>query len=219
MRSLPSYTALFLSLLMATSLQAQSLTPAQIEDIFSRQIEVQNEPMSRSIDGSQSNRGLSLVTIDDVVAEPVAEPVAGVPTTEVAATTVTTTPPVKDPNLPLVYAKLAPELQVNLNIKFGFDSAALTNSEKAKLTAMCAAMKASDIKHFRIIGHTDTSGSDAYNERLSILRAKEVARHLVQECGIEATRLQTVGMGERFPLNSKDTRAEENRRVEFQALS
>jgi outer membrane protein OmpA-like peptidoglycan-associated protein len=80
-------------------------------------------------------------------------------------------------------------------------------------------MKASDIKHFRIIGHTDASGSDKYNERLSILRAKEVARHLVQECGVDATRLQTVGMGERFPLNSKDTRAEENRRVEFQALS
>lgn len=215
MRSLTTCTALFVSLLTATSLQAQTLTPDQIEDIFSRQIEVQNEPLTRSLDGSQSNRGLSLITVDNVAAEPVAVAT----TTATTSTTVTTASPTLDPNLPLVYAKLAPELQINLNIKFSFDSAALTNGEKAKLTAMCTAMKGSDIKQFRIIGHTDTSGSDEYNERLSILRAKEVARHLVQVCGIEATRLETVGMGERFPLNSNDTRADENRRVEFQALS
>ena len=195
-------------------MQAQSLSSDQIGDIFSRQVDAQKKPLTRSLGGDDATRGLSIVTVEDVVAEPVATETAATTTGATVATT-----PTQDPNQPLVYAKLAPELQVNLNIKFDFDSAALTTKEKSKLTSMCDAMKASDIEQFRIIGHTDTSGSNDYNERLSVLRAKEVARHLVQDCGIDAGRLQTVGMGERFPINENDTRADENRRVEFQALS
>jgi len=132
---------------------------------------------------------------------------------------ITKTTEISDPNQPLVYAKLAPELLINLNIKFGFDSAALDKTEITNLSTMCTAMRSSTIEHFRIIGHTDTSGADEFNARLSVLRAKEVARYLVQDCGIEATRLETVGMGERFPINTTDSGADENRRVEFQAMS
>ena len=133
--------------------------------------------------------------------------------------TVVTTAAVSDPNKPLVFAQLDPELQVNLRIKFGFDSAALSAEETPKLAKMCTVLKESDLNLIRIVGHTDTSGSDAYNERLSILRAKEVARHLIENCGIDPKRLETVGLGERFPFNAADPKAEENRRVEFQALS
>ncbi|MEP5761874.1 MAG: OmpA family protein [Litoreibacter sp.] len=129
------------------------------------------------------------------------------------------TPTSNHDTTPFVYAQLAQELQISLQISFDFDSAVLTKIEESKLTTLCAAMKASDVRLFRIIGHTDTSGADEYNQRLSTLRAKEVARHLVQGCGITATRLETVGLGERFPVNASDTRADENRRVEFQALS
>lgn len=133
--------------------------------------------------------------------------------------TVVTTAAVSDPNKPLVFGQLDPELQVNLRIKFGFDSAALSAEETPKLAKMCTVLKESDLNLIRIVGHTDTSGSDAYNERLSILRAKEVARHLIENCGIDPKRLETVGLGERFPFNAADPKAEENRRVEFQALS
>lgn len=133
--------------------------------------------------------------------------------------TVVTTAAVSDPNKPLVFGQLDPELQVNLRIKFGFDSAALSAEETPKLAKMCTDLKESDLNLIRIVGHTDTSGSDAYNERLSILRAKEVARHLIENCGIDPKRLETVGLGERFPFNAADPKAEENRRVEFQALS
>lgn len=79
-------------------------------------------------------------------------------------------------------------------------------------------MKAVDVQLFQIVGHTDSSGSASYNENLSLLRAKEVKRHLVSECGIPETRLEAVGMGESVPFNAADPRSDENRRVEFQAL-
>ena len=80
-------------------------------------------------------------------------------------------------------------------------------------------MKAEDTGVFQVVGHTDSSGSASYNERLSQLRAEEVKRFLVNDCGIADTRLQAVGVGEEFPFNKDNTRADENRRVEFQALS
>ena len=51
-----------------------------------------------------------------------------------------------------------------------------------------------------------------------LLRAQEVKRHLVSDCGIAETRLKAVGLGESAPYNENDPRADENRRVEFQAL-
>ena len=108
--------------------------------------------------------------------------------------------------------------QINLKIGFDFDSASLREDEKPKLDAMCEAMKAVDVAVFQIIGHTDSSGSAAYNENLSLLRAKEVKRHLVSSCGIEENRLEAIGLGESAPFDPSDPRSDANRRVEFQAL-
>ena len=108
--------------------------------------------------------------------------------------------------------------QINVNIRFDFDSAALRDDEKPKLAAMCEAMKSVDVAVFQIIGHTDSSGSANYNQNLSLLRAKEVKRHLVSNCGIAEDRLQAMGMGETAPFDSADPRSDANRRVEFQAL-
>ncbi|WP_043774916.1 OmpA family protein [Roseivivax isoporae] len=124
-----------------------------------------------------------------------------------------------EPDAPMVFGRLDPDLQVNLHIEFGFDSAALGDDQKPKLAKMCQVLNEAAIDEIMIVGHTDAAGSDAYNERLSVLRAKEVARHLVDDCGVAPGRLRTVGMGERFLYNPADPRADENRRVEFQALS
>ncbi|MCU0906236.1 MAG: OmpA family protein [Rhodobacteraceae bacterium] len=123
------------------------------------------------------------------------------------------------PAQPEVYGVLPQDMQVNLNIRFGFDSAAIADDQLPVLTQMCTVMKASDINLFRIVGHTDASGSDDYNEQLSGLRAQEVARWLVNDCGIAASRIETLGLGERVLKNPSNPRADENRRVEFQALS
>lgn len=108
--------------------------------------------------------------------------------------------------------------QVNIKISFDFDSAALRPDEKPKLASLCEAMKSVDVAIFQIIGHTDSSGTKAYNENLSLLRAKEVKRHMVASCGIDQTRLRAIGMGETAPFDASDPKADANRRVEFQAL-
>lgn len=116
------------------------------------------------------------------------------------------------------YQAVAKEDQVNLQISFDFDSAALRDDQKPKLATLCDVMKSVDVQVFQIIGHTDSSGSASYNENLSLLRAKEVKRHMVNDCGIEEDRLEAIGLGESAPYNEDDPRSDENRRVEFQAL-
>ncbi len=111
------------------------------------------------------------------------------------------------------------ELQINVAIKFDFNSSALRADQKVKLTNLCTVIGESTSDVFRIIGHTDSSGSAEYNETLSTLRAEEVKRHFVNQCGIPDDRLLAVGVGENQPLNKENTRADENRRVEFQIVS
>jgi OOP family OmpA-OmpF porin len=68
-------------------------------------------------------------------------------------------------------------------------------------------------------GHTDSIGSDAYNQKLSEQRAESVRRYLVNG-GIEAGRISTEGFGESRPVASNQTadgRAQ-NRRVELRVL-
>ncbi len=210
MSNISKIASTFLAICVAPIAMAQDLSDEELLSRFLNQRDV-----FKSVEGadmgqtrSLTTRGLKLVTVDDATATSAKE------TTGVA---VNSTP--ADQNKPLVIGVLEPELQVNLRISFGFDSAAIATSEKPKLTQMCNVMKSSDIKLFRVIGHTDSSGSDAYNERLSVLRAEEVARFLVDDCGMAPTRLETIGLGERFLFDANDPDAEENRRVEFQAIS
>lgn len=227
MRRLHFVTALFL---------VSGVMPAQAQDIDESEIlslfEAQRSAFTELREGGQMRtRGLTLVTVEDAEPSSMAQvetpenpsvgaelaPLETAPDTTIAQTAPTA--PVA-PNVDAVtFGRLDPNLQVNLFVKFGFDSAAIADDQKSTLDQMCTVMRDSDINVFQIVGHTDTAGSDDYNERLSRLRAEEVARYLVGSCGIAAERLTTLGMGERFPINANDTRADENRRVEFQALS
>jgi len=69
-----------------------------------------------------------------------------------------------------------------------------------------------------IEGHTDASGSDAYNERLSLRRAQAVRDYLITR-GVPADWLQTRGVGRSAPLKADDPGAAENRRVEFRRIA
>lgn len=108
--------------------------------------------------------------------------------------------------------------QVNLNVSFDFDSAALRNDQLPKLVELCSALKSADVQQVRILGHTDASGSAEYNQRLSKLRAEEVKRFLSTDCGFPEDRMEALGIGERNLFDPEDPNAERNRRVEFQAL-
>lgn len=192
-----------------------NLSVDDVLDVWQKQKAAFHELQSS---GLGKTRGLELITIDDP-AETMATDSVSVTSADAPA----------DPNRPLtatgeqvqpvVFGQLAPELQVNLQIRFAFDSAALSDDQKPRLDKICQAMEQSDVHLFRIIGHTDAAGSEEYNQRLSVLRAREVASYLIEDCGITASRLEAMGMGMRFPFNTQNPRADENRRVEFQALS
>ncbi len=73
-----------------------------------------------------------------------------------------------------------------------------------------------DLSRIRIEGHTDSDGSETYNERLSQSRAEAVLDYLVSK-GVERGRLEAVGFGETRPIDTNKTPdgKQNNRRVEF----
>ncbi len=111
---------------------------------------------------------------------------------------------------------LPQEAEVAIRIDFALDSAAIRPEEAAKLSALCAVLRRSDIALLRIFGHTDASGGADYNLALSERRAEAVRAAMIGGCGIAAERLEAHGLGETFPIAGLPPRAGENRRVEFQ---
>ncbi|MBB1499081.1 OmpA family protein [Paracoccus sp. MC1862] len=207
--SLPAQVLSVVLCFLAVPVSAQELTDAQILQRFEAQ-----RDMYRTTLSGQKTRGLDMIVVPPDPAAPAAA--AEAETIRSEATLAGTT---QDTGGTVVFAQFAPELQVNVAIRFAFDSASIAPDQRPALERMCSIMRQSDVGLFRIVGHTDAKGSDSYNENLSRLRAEEVRRWLIRDCGIAETRLQALGMGRRFLANPVDPAAAENRRVEFQALS
>ncbi|MFW1392105.1 OmpA family protein, partial [Vibrio parahaemolyticus] len=96
---------------------------------------------------------------------------------------------------------------------FGFDSSELTYN--ADLESLAEQLTQYPEDKIQIVGHTDSTGPEAYNQRLSERRAQAVADYL-KRMGIAESRLSVEGQGESRPIASNDTvegRAQ-NRRVE-----
>lgn len=120
------------------------------------------------------------------------------------------------------YQKVADDTRVDLHIFFEWNSASLRPEAIGQLSELCTAIRdfgASADNRFKIIGHTDKSGSDEYNLYLSNARAREVKRHLVEECALPAEALLAVGEGERQSSPSTPSNAPQERRVEIQFVS
>ena len=103
---------------------------------------------------------------------------------------------------------------LTLKLNFAFDSSALTDSDKAQLDAAVAELKRLNWTSGVIEGHTDSIGSDAYNQKLSERRAATVREYLIAQ-GIAESRMAPTGFGESQPVADNKTaegRAE-NRRV------
>lgn len=101
-------------------------------------------------------------------------------------------------------------------VNFAFDSAALTSAGKANLDKLSEVLKNNPDTNINIYGHTDSKGSDAYNQGLSERRAASVKDYLVSK-GIASSRMFAMGVGEKEPVATNDTEAgrAQNRRVEF----
>ncbi len=103
------------------------------------------------------------------------------------------------------------------DVFFDFDKSTLTNQAKDKLEDAVTLLKETDTQiEVRVEGHTDSIGSEAYNQKLSQERAQSVVDYLV-ESGVSSSSLIPVGMGETSPVANNDTEAGRaaNRRVDF----
>lgn len=102
------------------------------------------------------------------------------------------------------------------NVTFATDSSDLSPAFFGVLTSVSKVLKEFDQTVVEVAGHTDSTGSDAYNQQLSERRASSVAQYL-QSHGVMGERLITVGMGESKPVadNSTSEGKQLNRRVEI----
>lgn len=107
-----------------------------------------------------------------------------------------------------------------LLINFEYGKATINDEAKAYLDAVGGMLKLEQAanKSLLIEGHTDASGSEKYNQYLSEQRAKAVRDYLINNYGIELTRLYSVGQGELRLHDSTNPNAAINRRVEFKLV-
>ncbi|GLH43971.1 OmpA family protein [Pseudomonas atacamensis] len=102
------------------------------------------------------------------------------------------------------------------NVLFDFDKSDLTPAAKAQLDTLMDKLRNADVVSIKVIGHTDSKGSDAYNQALSERRASSVAAYLLSQ-GLAPNKLTSEGRGESEPVadNASDEGRAENRRVEL----
>jgi outer membrane protein OmpA-like peptidoglycan-associated protein len=130
--------------------------------------------------------------------------------------------PAKDtPSKQVVASASAEEPRVrssalSLPVQFSFDSSDILPAARKQLDALAEGLRMlPNLQSVVIEGHTDATGSDAYNEQLSQRRAMVVKHYLVAMHGIDPARLRAVGLGKYVPLPGADRYAPENRRVQF----
>lgn len=99
---------------------------------------------------------------------------------------------------------------------FAFDSATLDAKSRSALDAAVAVIKSHSSVKMDVVGYTDTSGPEEYNQKLSERRAQAAVDYLVSK-GVAAGQLRATGRGEADPVASNDSRdgRERNRRVEL----
>jgi len=102
---------------------------------------------------------------------------------------------------------------------FDFNKATLKPEGKAKLDDLVSKMGGIALEVIIAVGHTDSVGGDAYNQKLSVARSESVKAYLVSK-GVEKNRVYTEGKGKKQPVADNKTaegRAK-NRRVEIEVV-
>ncbi|MGA6098993.1 OmpA family protein [Stutzerimonas marianensis] len=110
----------------------------------------------------------------------------------------------------------AEPVRVELDVKFDFDRAEVKQDSMDDIRDLADFMKQYGQTTTVVEGHTDSVGTDAYNQRLSERRANAVRDVLVNQYGLDGSRVDSVGYGESRPVadNSTEEGRAINRRVE-----
>jgi OOP family OmpA-OmpF porin len=133
-----------------------------------------------------------------------------------------TPPPVVTPPAPVKPAApvvSAEKVSFAADAFFDFDKAVLKPEGKAKLDEVVSKLNTINLEVIIGVGHTDSVGTDAYNDKLSLRRADAVKAYLISK-GVEANRVYSEGKGEKQPVadnKTADGRAK-NRRVEIEVV-
>lgn len=102
------------------------------------------------------------------------------------------------------------------DVLFAFNQSDLTPTAKSRLDALMSKFEDADVVSIKVIGHTDSVGSDAYNQALSERRASSVAEYLLSQ-GVVPNKVTSEGKGESQPIADNETEAgrAKNRRVDL----
>lgn len=110
-------------------------------------------------------------------------------------------------------------LRMPAGITFAVDSYALQPGVQGTLNEVARTLASYNQTYVDVLGHTDSTGSDAYNQALSERRAQSVADYLASR-GVASARMGIRGYGETQPIASNDTEEgrAQNRRVEIKVV-
>ena len=120
---------------------------------------------------------------------------------------------------PAASAAAASKVTYAADMFFDFDKSVLKPLGKAKLDDLVGKLQGISLEVIIAVGHTDSVGSDAYNQTLSTKRADAVKAYLVSK-GVEKNRIYTEGKGESSPIADNKTKEGQakNRRVEVEVI-
>lgn len=107
-------------------------------------------------------------------------------------------------------------VEFSSNVLFGFDQSNLSYDAKTTLDKLVTVLTNHQDTDIEVQGHTDSKGSEVYNQNLSEQRASVVTGYLIDK-GIMPSRLTILGFGEMLPkyVNATEDGRDKNRRVEF----
>jgi outer membrane protein OmpA-like peptidoglycan-associated protein len=189
-RYVPLAVAAMFAALWAVAPAARAQGVPSVDEIIQ-----QLKPSSAALQGA--TRGIR--PLPPGAAEP-AKPAPGAAlpgTTGSAAPPTSAAPPAAQPGATASAAAVALPPSITLYVLFNTGSAELTPSGIETLDRLGQALSSSALAsyRFRIEGHTDTVGTDGYNMELSQQRAAAVSAYLEKKFGLQAARLEVVGVG------------------------
>lgn len=211
--------AIAASALIAVSASAQTITDIKANAPYSAYVQDARGVIVRDPFGLCWRTGYytpaDAVAGCDAPLAPPAPPAPPTPPTPVAPPP----PPPAPPAPPPAPVPTSEKVTFAADAFFDFDKSVLKPEAKVKLDDMASKLKGVNLEVIVAVGHTDSVGTDEYNQKLSIRRADAVKAYIISR-GIDAKRVFSEGKGEKQPVadNKSSAGRAKNRRVEIEVV-